>query len=370
MVRGYGGRRVTRPDGPYALRTMRRTSRLVMSTACCAALIAGCAADSGVSATDAQHSDATFDPSDDPFGWTPFGDHIEIGTFTAPIDYADPSKGNFDLNIARHLALKPDERIGSLLVNPGGPGFGGTDFARFAEANFGQALLDHFDIVAWDPRGTGFSEPKIDCFSDYDHFFASSDITPDDAEERQAVVDLAEESAGDCIDKNRGIYQYVGTNNSARDMDGIRAALGEAKISYLGFSYGSQLGATWATLYPDTVRAAVLDGAVDPTTSYLEQNLEQAAGFESTFDTFLAQCSADAACAFSNGGDAAGAYDRLAAQIESNPIAVDADRTPVTDGVLETAINQAMYAQSSWPRLEQALADAQHGDGSGLLALY
>src|SRR3954468_12689314 len=137
MVRGYGGRRATRPDGPYALRTMRRTCRLVMATACSAVLVAGCAADSGGSANDAQTSDVTVDPSDDPFGWTPFDDHIEIGTFTAPIDYADPSKGNFQLNVARHLALKPDERIGSLLVNPGGPGFGGTDFALFAEANFG-----------------------------------------------------------------------------------------------------------------------------------------------------------------------------------------------------------------------------------------
>src|SRR3954465_3939413 len=302
MVRGYGSRQVTRRGAPYALRTMRRTSRLGLWCSCCVAVLAGCAADSGATASEAQHSDVTFDPAEDPFGWTPFGDHIEIGTFTAPIDYADPSKGNFDLNIARHLALKPDERIGSLLVNPGGPGFGGTDFALFAEANFGQALLDHFDIVAWDPRGTGFSEPKIDCFSDYDHFFASSDITPDDDEERQALVDLAEESAGDCIDKNRGIYQYVGTNNSARDMDAIRAALGEPKISYFGFSYGSELGATWATLFPDTVRAAVLDGAVDPNADDLQELIDQNVGFENALSTFLAQCSADAECAFHSDG--------------------------------------------------------------------
>ena len=160
---------------------------------CCVVLLAGCGVDSAVSATDAQHSDATFDPSDDPFGWTPIGDtgRIEIGTFAAPIDYSDPSKGNFQLNVARHLA-KPEERIGSLLVNPGGPGFGGTDFALQADKVYGKALLDHFDIIGWDPRGTGASEPKIDCIDDYDHFFATGDITPDDAAERQQLVDLAQ----------------------------------------------------------------------------------------------------------------------------------------------------------------------------------
>ena len=242
----------------------------------CLVLIAGCATGPGVSATEAQHSDATFDPADDPFGWTPSGSsgRVEIGTFTAPLDYSDPSVGRVDLNIARHLA-KPQERIGSLLVNPGGPGFAGAEFAIFAEQNFGQALLDHFDIVAWDPRGTGSSEPKIDCIDDYDHFFASGDITPDDAAERQQLIDLAKEFATDCVEKNGAYYRYVGTNNSARDMDAIRAALGEATISYLGFSYGSELGATWATMFPTTVRAAVLDGAVDPTADANGSNLQQ-----------------------------------------------------------------------------------------------
>src|SRR4249920_3504737 len=184
--RGYGRRRRTGLGLPYAGPSMRRLTSMI----CCAVLLVGCGAERGVTATDAQHSDATFDPASDPFGWTSFGDtgRVEIGTFTAPLDYSDPSKGTVDLNIARHLAMKPDERIGSLLVNPGGPGFGGTDFALFAEANFGQSLLDHFDIVAWDPRGTAESEPPIDCTADYDHFFATPDVTPDDSAERQQVV--------------------------------------------------------------------------------------------------------------------------------------------------------------------------------------
>ncbi|MEY2583867.1 MAG: hypothetical protein QOE09_3716 [Ilumatobacteraceae bacterium] len=345
--------------------------RRLLFMICCGALIAGCATGPGVLATDAQHSDATFNPADDPFGWTPFGDtgRVEIGTFTVPIDYTDPSKGKFDLNIARHLA-KPGQRIGSLLVNPGGPGFGATDLAIVAELNFGQALLDRFDIVAWDPRGTGSSEPKIDCIDDYDRFFAAGDITPDDAAERQQLIDLAKEFTTDCVEKNAGYYQFVGTNNSARDMDGIRAALGEATISYLGFSYGSELGATWATMFPTTVRAAVLDGAADPGAGLTQGDLDQAKGFEGSVSTFLGACSAAPKCSFYNGGEAAGAFDRLFESIDASPIPSVPGRPKVSLEVAVTAVAEAMYAQSSWPRLAKALASAQAGDGAGLLDLY
>jgi pimeloyl-ACP methyl ester carboxylesterase len=347
---------------------MRRTASLI----CCAVLLAGCGVGSGVAATDAQHSDATFDPADDPFGWTPFGGkgRVEIGTFTAPVDYNDPAKGKFELNIARHLAMKPSERIGSVLVNPGGPGFGGVDFALLAERVFGQDLLDHFDIVAWDPRGTGESEPKINCIDDYDRFFATGDITPDDAAERQQLVDLAKEFETDCVEKNAAILRYVGTNNSARDMDGIRAALGEETISYLGFSYGSELGATWATLFPTTVRAAVLDGAVDPTAGLVEAARQQLKGFEDSLDTFLAACSGDPKCAFNNDDDSAAAFDRLMKSLDASPIPSEPDRPPVSLGVAISAVGEAMYSSADWPTLAKALDDAQHGKGAGLLALY
>jgi pimeloyl-ACP methyl ester carboxylesterase len=340
----------------------------------CVVLLAGCGIAPGVTATDAQHSDATFDPNADPFGWTPTDDSgkVETGTFSVPMDYNDPSKGKFDLYIARHLAMKPNERIGSLLVNPGGPGFGGSDFALFAEQNFGQDLLDHFDIVAWDPRGTGKSQPHIDCIDSdkYDHFFASGDITPDDSAERQQLIDLAKEFTDDCITKNAGFYQYVGTNNSARDMDAIRAALGEPKISYLGFSYGSELGGTWATMFPTTVRAAVLDGAVDPAAGATESDLQQVKGFEDSLSTFLAACSGDTKCPFQNDDAAAAAFDRLMKTLDDSPLPSKDNRPAVSQEVALTAVAQAMYSQSTWPQLATALADAQKGNGSGLLDLY
>jgi pimeloyl-ACP methyl ester carboxylesterase len=347
--------------------------RRVPSMICCVVLLVGCASGAAVRATEADHSDATFDPTFDPFGWTPTDrsdGRVEVGAITVPVDYNDPSKGTFDLNIARHLALNPSERIGSLLVNPGGPGAAGTDFALFAEANFDQPLLDHFDIVAWDPRGTGMSTPAIDCTDDYDHFFATGDITPDDVAEHQQLVDLDKELTTDCIDKNGAYYQYVGTNNSARDMDTIRAALGEATISYLGFSYGSELGATWATLFPSTVRAAVLDGAVDPTAGPEARSLQQIKGFEDSLTTFLAQCSADSKCAFHSGGHAEDAYDKLMKAIDESPIPSKGGRPAVSLEVAVAGVGQAMYHSTSWPILADALANAQKGDGSGLLALY
>jgi len=306
------------------------------------------------------------------FQWLTFGDEdgrVQTGNLEVPIDYTDPSKGTLDLFVARHLA-DPSARIGSLLVNPGGPGFGGSDFAVYAKQIYGEALLERFDIIGWDPRGTGLSEPAIDCIDDYDRYYASLDISPDDDAERQAIIDTATRFAEACVTKNASIIQYVGTNNSARDMDAIRAALGEATISYFGFSYGSELGATWATLFPDTVRAAVLDGSVDPTADLVESGLQQSVGFESSLTTFLAQCSADPECTFHSEGNAEGAFDTLMQSLDDEPAPTADGRPPLNLQMAVTAVSRAMYSDGLWPQLAQALDDAQAGDGAGMLALY
>ncbi|WP_116995585.1 alpha/beta fold hydrolase [Desertimonas flava] len=287
-----------------------------------------------------------------------------------PIDYANPDGGTFELYVTRTPAADPSARVGSLLVNPGGPGFGGSILGSAASQIYNQPLLDAFDIVAWDPRGTGLSEPYIDCIDDYDAYFAGTDITPDDGEERQELIDVAEDFADQCAEKNADIIEFIGTNNSARDMDSIRRALGEETISYFGWSYGSELGATWATLFPDTVRAAVLDGAADPNADLTEGGIQQAEGFEGTLTTYLAECSADPSCAFHNDGDAEGAFDQLMLKLDAKPIPSEPDRPDVTRGVALLATAEAMYSESSWPQLSDALVAAAEGDGSGLLALY
>lgn len=310
-------------------------------------------------------------PWDTTIEWESFGPETELetGYIEVPLDYTDHDAGTIELFIARHLADE-SKRIGSLVVNPGGPGFGGSDFAIFAEQIFSPAILRHFDIIGWDPRGTGRSEPAIDCIDDYDQYFTGTDMTPDDAAERQQLVDLADDFTTACEEKNAELLPFVGTNNSARDIDSIRRAVGETTISYFGFSYGSELGATWATLFPDTVRAAVLDGASDPAAGFLESGLQQAAGFEASITTFLAQCSDDPDCAFHSDGDAEGAFDDLMLRLDDEPVPSVDGRPPVTRSMAITAVAMAMYDSALWPQLERALDNARYGDGAFLLELF
>lgn len=304
--------------------------------------------------------------------WGRVSGDTQEGHLKVPLDYTKPDGEAIDLYLVRYLAQNQDQKIGTLLVNPGGPGFGGTVLAHSAPMIYGQDLLERFDILGWDPRGTGQSEPAIDCIDsdEYDTYFAEVDITPDDAAAKKKLEDLAKKFADACATKNAEIIQHIGTNNTARDMDSIRRALGEDKISYFGFSYGSELGATWATLFPGTVRAAVLDGATDPNADLNEGSLQQSMGFEASLDTFLKQCSADRSCAFYNDGDAAKAFDKLMEDLDAKPIPTVSGRPPANRQVALGGVVQAMYSDRYWPQLEQALADAQRGAGAGLLDLF
>ena len=360
------------------------------------AAAAACAPDPGVSsgpatplATDpatAPHSDPADGPPDTdnprpslpgegydpgPVEWEEYDDQLDTATITVPVDYADPTGPTIDLFVMRHRALDPDARIGSLLVNPGGPGAPGSELALYAAYQFDQPLLERFDVIGWDPRGTGASEPAIECISDadYDRMYAEIDSTPDTAADHDLLVEVAEEFAAGCEIGSQGILEHVGTNNSARDMDSIRRALGEETISYFGFSYGSELGAAWVTLFPDTVRAAVLDGASDPEAEALESSLQQLQGFEESVVRFLDDCASDG-CAFAPDGDADAAYFELMEALDRDPVPSVAGRPDVNRDVATTAVIQAMYSDTYWPALEHSLAAARDGDGSGLLQLY
>ena len=325
----------------------------------------------------------TIQPADGPCGpdgyglprggsidWEAWDSQVETAMVAAPIDYDDPSGEQLELFVARRLADDPEHRIGSLLINPGGPGFGGSDFAFYADQIFETRLLRCFDIVGWDPRGTGLSEPYIDCIDDYDPYFAEIDITPDNDTERRDLIARSQEFADRCIEENDSIALHVGTNNSARDIDLLRDALGENRTSYFGFSYGSELGATWATLFPSTVRAAVLDGASDPDADSLESSVQQLTGFEASLETFLAQCSADPSCAFHSDGRAAEEFDSLIASLDADPVPTRPGRPQANLAVAINGVIQAMYSEGYWPRLARALASARSGDGSGLLDLH
>ena len=294
---------------------------------------------------------------------------VECGNIEVPFDYSDPEQGSFVLYVKKHNASKLANRIGSMMVNPGGPGFGGSTLDDDAQYYFSQDLIDHFDIIAWDPRGTGESTPAVDCVDTYDEYFGL-DSPPETPDEKQALIDASQAFNDKCEENSGTILPYISTKASAQDINSLRLALGEEKITFFGFSYGSELGTTWATMFPETVRAIVVDGAVDPNASSTEEGMNQAKGFEGQLATFLKQCSEKTTCEFHNGGKAEAAFDKLVLDLDAKPLEVSKDRTPVNQGVLFTAVAQAMYSDYYWPQLSEALHAAQNGDGKGILQLY
>jgi pimeloyl-ACP methyl ester carboxylesterase len=301
-------------------------------------------------------------------GWEDCGDRLECGTLTVPVSYSDPAAGVMELYLVRHLA-DSDKRIGSLLVNPGGPGVAGTLLSFNAEFIYSERLLDHFDIVGFDPRGTGDSNP-VDCIDNLDEVFAV-DPSPDNADELTAIRESAALLRDGCAQRmNPDLLANISTADVARDMDQIRQALGEATISYFGFSYGSELGATYATLFPETMRAVVLDGAVNPNEPSATTSMAQAVSIDRTVIEMMNACTEDRDCPFGDGGDALAAYDKLMERIDSQPVPSQDGRPDINQGIGYWATISALYSKDSWAQLWQALADLEDGDGSGMLELY
>ncbi len=302
--------------------------------------------------------------------WDECGENRDCGFIDVPIDYRDRDSATTSLYIVRHRALDPESRIGVLLVNPGGPGFGGSYLAERAATVYDEDIVNSFDIIGWDPRGTGRSIPAIDCIDNYDEFYAVDDVTPDEPSERQAILDSQKRFTDECFARSGSILPHSGTNNSARDMEMIRRALGEDQISFFGFSYGSELGAVWATMYPETVRAAVFDGAADPNVPTEEQIKKQHVGFESAINVFLAQCSSDSKCKFHNSGTTETAFDELMLALDEAPIPTVEGRPDLTRGMALIAVAQAMYSDETWDALAGALAEAKKGNGAPMLEIF
>jgi pimeloyl-ACP methyl ester carboxylesterase len=302
-----------------------------------------------------------------PLAFTSCGSKKECATLVVPLDYANPDNGEtITLNVKRRKAT--DTSLGPLLVNPGGPGGAGTTMVDNASGYFSSRLLTRFDLIAWDPRGTGKSAP-VECTDDLDSFYGL-DSSPDTPEEKAAVKAADDAFAKGCLDRSGRVLPFVGTESSARDMDMIRRALAAEQITFFGFSYGSQLGATYATLFPTRVRAMVIDGAVDPTATYKEGVLAQNIGFEKALVAFLDDCSKKAKCAFNHGTDTVKAFDDLMVKLDAKPIEVETGRPAVNQGVAYFGVATALYYEGLWATLAKALAGAENGDGTGMLALY
>ena len=281
-----------------------------------------------------------------------------------PLDWDDPTVGEIELSVIRHRATSGDP-IGSLLTNPGGPGSSGVSLIRdsltFA---VGEEVVDAYDVVGFDPRGVGAST-AVTCFDAAEMDAYLYDIPEDPRGSDGWTAELEErnqEFADACEAGSDGILPYITTDNAARDMDVLRAVLGDAQLNYLGYSYGTFLGATYAKLYPEKVGRLVLDGAIDPSISGLEVGTTQALGFESALRAYMADCLDGQECPFR------GSVDDAMADLGILLAVVDAEPLPAADGrqlgadSLMTGIIAALYSQDSWPFLTQALTDALAGD--------
>jgi pimeloyl-ACP methyl ester carboxylesterase len=296
----------------------------------------------------------------------------QCATFEAPLDYSRPGKGSVELAVTRLPATDQANRIGALFVNPGGPGGSAVDFAQGA-ADLWTPFNAHFDIVAFDPRGTGASEPAIDCKVNQETqgLYSAPFTTPENLD----VSDLLAKDRSfvrRCANLNRKILPFASTADAARDMDGIGAAMGEKKLNYLGCSYGTFLGATYTSLFPRNYRAIVLDGPVDAN-SYIHTPSadlrEQTAAFERALGRFFQACAAyQSFCKF-GADDPWAAYDALVDQANTLPIPAPNftdDPRPVNgDDILNGTII-TLYAKQNWSLLANALSEAAAGDASKL----
>jgi pimeloyl-ACP methyl ester carboxylesterase len=299
--------------------------------------------------------------------WEPCGSN-ECSVLEVPLDYADPSKQSIALKLERAPAT--GDRIGSLVVDPGGPGAPGTDTAEDADSYFAPELRARYDIVGFDPRGTGESSPAIDCLSDSDlDAYIAGDPDPDNRAEVKDLVDNQAEFWAGCEKESGDLGAHVSTIEVARDMDILRAALGEEKLRYFGFSYGTRLGATYAELFPKNVGRFVLDGAVDPSLPTLEGSLSQAKGFETALHAYLVDCDGGGDCFL---GDSVAedlqTINDLLDDIDASPLPTDDDRD-LTVGNAFYGIVLPLYSKDNWSLLDQGLKEALDGKGDTLLFL-
>ncbi|MGV9319799.1 alpha/beta hydrolase [Streptomyces sp. NPDC003660] len=301
---------------------------------------------------------------------------FECATMKVPLDYDKPASGDIKLAVSRKKATGKGKPLGSLLVNPGGPGGSAIDYLQsYAALGYPAEVRARYDMVAVDPRGVARSEP-VECLDGRQmDTFSQTDMTPDDAKEKDALVGADRKFAEGCGKHSARLLRHVSTVEAARDMDVLRELLGDKKLNYVGASYGTFLGATYAGLFPHRTGRLVLDGAMDPSLDARQLNLDQTAGFETAFRAFSADCVKQADCPL-DGKDATPTQvgDRLEKffrALDAHPIpAGDADGRRLTESLATTGVIAAMYDESTWERLREALNSAMdENDGAGLLSL-
>lgn len=289
---------------------------------------------------------------------------MRCATVKVPLDYTNPTGPTIDIAVNEIPARDASQRIGSLLVNPGGPGGSGIDFVA-GGIDLPSKVLDRFDVVGFDPRGVGKST-RLTCGDSTVPAFLHLDSTPDTPDEQVALDDGAMAVADDCTQSAGDLLAHMGTDNTVRDMDTIRRALGDAQFNFLGISYGSLLGLRYAQLFPHTIRAITIDGVVDPTQDFATGLRQQTIAFEKQTGAILDGCP--------DGGDgcppggARAAYDELARRVEQAPIdgsnGLSLGPTELADAALITT-----YVPSAVSLFYAALSSGLNGRAGPMLQL-
>jgi len=295
---------------------------------------------------------------------------LECATLTVPVDRDDPDGGTIELAVARSSATGEEaERIGSLVLNPGGPGVSGVEWLAGASTVIPAELAERFDLVSFDPRGVGESAP-VRCLDDETKAEQlEGELSPDGADGIERAVEEQEELLDACRANAADLIEHVSTADVAADLDDLREALGDEQLTYAGFSYGTTIGATYATLFPDRTRAMVLDGAVSPRADAADEAAAQAAGFERTFEAFTSACDSDPACPL--GPDSAAAIDTVRVSLEEAPVEVGEGDTARELGPdqFDYGLASALYDTMLWPTTANAVDQVRAGGAETLFTL-
>ncbi|WP_020385911.1 alpha/beta hydrolase [Kribbella catacumbae] len=322
--------------------------------------------------------------------WKACGE-IQCAELTVPMDYTHPANGKtFVLPVARAVTAKPAERIGSIIANPGGPGSSGATslLEDGMTDSFGAKARARFDIVSFDPRGVGGSSPALTCGGSEEAADETTEPAPEERAqqtreavdpffpktdgERADVLEAAKQEADACAKHSAGILRHVGTEDVARDMDVLRAALGEPQVTYLGWSYGTSLGTSYAEQFPRRVRAMVLDGAVDSSLDWSKRAVSQGVGFQRAVEDYATHCAdvAGDSCPGSTPEEIRTLMDRLFEKTAREPLPVTGEEFGLDANALLGAVVMSMYApETQWQDLSEALAAADRGDATKLATL-